>query len=409
MLTADLAISYQRGNRIQPRYLNPSDRDYLQVSEDLIALVRGHESRRRAELEQALQDYVGTGTDYRILRGLIKLLMDRCAFETPGAIDPFEIRQALFLKAKSHHPVIASEETGMQVIREAASQLGHSPEEIVSWLYADLSSNQTLAAFEDLSAPELLDGYNLAQAQALLYRAIEMRLSVEPQDVAGFRQLFGAIKAYRLMHSITGSPSTGYRILLSGPVSIFHRAQKYGVQMAVFLPALLACKGWSMRAEVSVRSGQSAFFEMSSKDTRLPILDSFEPPGQSAVAEKLVAGWSKSGGSWSLEPSNEVINLGDDVFIPDFTLRDASGRAAHLELLGFWTPKYLGERLKQFERAGYKGFILAASEELRGSREAPANLPPNVIIYKTSLSADAIRRAADVLSAAPSHTESQNK
>ncbi|HVF89561.1 MAG TPA: DUF790 family protein [Blastocatellia bacterium] len=395
MLTSDLAISYQRGNRIMPRHIDRSDEEYLRVARDLIDLVREHESRSRAELDQALQDYVGTGTDYRILRGLIKLLMDRCLFETPGALDPFEIRRILFFKAKSHHPVIASEESGRQVIEETASQLGRSTEDVLAGLYADLSANQRLTAFSDLSAVELLDGYNLAQAQALLYRAVEMRLTVEPQEVAGFRRLFAAIKSYRLMHTIRGSPSTGYRITLSGPVSIFHRSQKYGVQMAVFLPALLACTGWSMRAEIANRSGRSAFFELNSGETRLPSLDPSESTVQNAIAEKLVAGWSKSGGSWSLEPGKEIINLGDDVFIPDFTLRDENGRVAHLELLGFWTPAYLSERLKQFERPGYRGFILAASEELRGSREAPASLPPNVVLYKSSLSADAVRRAAE--------------
>jgi hypothetical protein len=29
-------------------------------------------------LQQALDEYIGVGTDYKILRGLIKLLLDRC-------------------------------------------------------------------------------------------------------------------------------------------------------------------------------------------------------------------------------------------------------------------------------------------------------------------------------------------
>ena len=395
MLTSDLAMSYQRGNRIQPRYIDPSDDNYLQIAGDLIALVREHEAQSRAELEQALQDYVGTGTDYRILRGLIKLLMDRCTFQTPGTIEPFEIRRALFLKAKSHHPAVASEETGRSVIEETAAQLGRSTDEIVSGLYADLWTNQTLTAFDPPSARELLDSYNLAQAQALLYRAIEMRLAIEPREIAGFRQLFAAIKSYRLMHTIQGSPSTGYEIRLSGPVSIFHRSQKYGIQMAVFLPALLACEGWSMRAEISVKSGHAAFFELNSRETRLSSPCSFESEGRNAVAEKLIANWAKAGGLWALEPSREIINLGESVFIPDFALRHEDGRVVYLELMGFWTPRYLGERLKEFQRADYSKFLLAASDELRGSREAPVSLPPNVIIYKTSLSADTIRKTAE--------------
>src|SRR5215212_9658502 len=98
MLTADLAIAFQRGDRIQPRHLEPDDA-HLNVAEDLIRIVAEHLNFRRAELNRSLDEYVGTGTDYRILRGLIKLLMDACQFETGGAIEPAALRQKLFLQA----------------------------------------------------------------------------------------------------------------------------------------------------------------------------------------------------------------------------------------------------------------------------------------------------------------------
>src|SRR5215210_4259862 len=109
MLTADLAMSWQRGDQIKPRYIDAEDEEYLRAAEDLIALFDGHHGRRRAALEESLQEYVGTGTDYRILRGLIKLLTDRCEFETRAPAEPSEIRRALFLKAREQHPVVAAE------------------------------------------------------------------------------------------------------------------------------------------------------------------------------------------------------------------------------------------------------------------------------------------------------------
>src|SRR5918911_2427883 len=107
MLTADLALSWQRGGRTGPRYIERDDATYLQEASDLIRIFREQEGQRRASLERALEEYVGVGTDYKILRGLIKLLMDRCRFETAsGAGDPAEIRRVLFLKARQHHPLI---------------------------------------------------------------------------------------------------------------------------------------------------------------------------------------------------------------------------------------------------------------------------------------------------------------
>ena len=100
MLTADLAMSWQRGDSINPRYIDAEDEEYLRAAEDLVALFASHDGRTRAALEESLQEYVGTGTDYRTLRGLIKLLTDRCEFETSAPAEPSEIRRALFLKAR---------------------------------------------------------------------------------------------------------------------------------------------------------------------------------------------------------------------------------------------------------------------------------------------------------------------
>jgi hypothetical protein len=397
MLTADLALNRARGGRIEPRYIDPNNSDYLRVSRDLIAIISKHRGLRRAELDHALQEYVGVGTDYKILRGLIKLITDQCRFETTSPVDPAEIRRVLFLKARARHPASASESIRQQVIEESAAELNCAPEVVTANLYGDLFANQTLLEFEELTAKQLLDRYNVAQAQALLYRCIEMRLRIEPQASAGYRRLFDAIKAYRLIHTIRGNAERGYEIRLNGPVSIFHQSQKYGIQMAVFLPALLLCEGWRMKAEVAYKSDSRAEFELSSNDTRLVshYLDdvSYKP----AVEQKLTSSWAKADDGWRLEAATEIISLGETAFIPDFVIARPDGEKFYLEVMGFWTPRHLDDRLKDFERAGFKSFLLAVSEELRGSREQPLNLPPNVVVFKSTLNAAAVKLAIEAL------------
>jgi uncharacterized protein len=393
MLTADLALSWQRGDQIKPRYINAEDEEHLREAEDLIALFAEHEGRARGALEESLQEYVGTGTDYKTLRGLIKLLTDRCEFETAAPAEPTEIRRALFLKARAAHPVVSAEARA-QVVAEAARELLCEPEALDGALYADLPENQKLTHFETISPGELLDLYNVAQAQALLYRSVEMRLWLEPQDAEGYREIFGAIKAYRLIHSVRGSAAEGYEVRLDGPVSIFQRSQKYGIQMAVFLPALLLCRGWRMRAEIQAKRGSVAYFELSSKQTRLRSHYLSVEPYANPVIEKLAASWPREG-SWTLERSSKVIALGDSAFIPDFTLKHASGARVHLEVLGFWTPEHLRERLLEFEHAGLDNFILAAWDELRGSRDPMTNVPPNTIVFKRNLDPAAVALMAD--------------
>jgi uncharacterized protein len=398
MLTADLAQSWQRSGLVRPLRIPPDDADYLSDAAHLINLFGEYEGRPRRVLDEAIDEYLGTGTDYKIMRGFIKLLMDRCEFETASQKDPMEIRRALFLKAREYHPLL-SDESRMGAATEAARELQCAPEIIFEGLYADLPENQILTGFRTLTATELIDLYNLAQAQAVLYRCVEMRLFVEPQTPEGYREIFGAIRAYRLIHTIEGNAAEGYEVRLDGPVSIFHHSQKYGVQMAVFLPALLLCKGWRMRAEIAPqknRNGGSSdrgFFELTSEQTGLRSHYMSFTSFETSQVEKLMKSWSKLNSIWQLQSSRDVIDLGEAAFIPDFIVNHASGRKVYLELLGFWTPRYLEQRLKEFEHARFRDFLLIASDELRGSREPLSRNPPHTIIQKRSLDPAAIESA----------------
>ncbi|MFN7927201.1 MAG: DUF790 family protein [Blastocatellia bacterium] len=383
-------MNWTRGDQIRPRYLNPDDADYLQAAVELVGLVRSHLQKRRVELQRALDDYIGVGTDYRILRGLIKLLVDRCEFATVSPLEPAELRRKVFFAAVPNHPVLERE----TVLAVVGQELNIAADDVLASLYADLPDNQRLVAFDELGARELLDEYNLAQAQALFYRCIELTLWVEPQAPAGYRQLFDAIKYYRLIHSIQGNAASGYEIRLSGPVSLFHRSQKYGIQMAVFLPALLACQGWRLRAEIEGKQKQ-IFYELNSQQKQLYAAHFAEPREENPLLEKLLGKWTEP--DWMLLPCAEVIDLGETAFAPDLVAEHRSGQRVYLELLGFWTPRYLQQRLQEFTRGGMKNFLLAVSEEWRGSRDEPPNLPPNVLVYKTALDVRALRGALSAL------------
>jgi uncharacterized protein len=397
MLTADLAQSWQRGDRTGPRYIDPADPDYLSDAAQLIQLLQNFEGHTRAELDEALAEYVGTGTDYRIQRGLIKLLLDRCTFETVAAKDPCEIRRALFRRAREHYPLRAESQAGVDLLAEVARELECPPDELRASLYADLPERQRLLAFELITPRALLDLYNLAQAQALLYRCVQMQLWIEPQATDGYRELFGAIKAYRLLHTIKGSAASGYEVRLDGPVSLFQRSQKYGVQMAVFLPALLLCAGWRMRAEIALKppAAGRAYFELDSKQRRLRSHYLRAALGIEPDRDELVERWARSDSAWTIATNREVIDLGASAFIPDYVLTHTDGRCVYLELLGFWTPQYLHARLREFAHAQCKNFLLAASDELRGSRDPLAHVPPHTVIYKTRLAPAEVEAAIE--------------
>ena len=386
MLTADLALSYQRGDKINPRTIDPQDPRHLQTAANLILIVQQHAGQRRGALQQALDEYIGVGTDYKVLRGLIKLLLDRCEFESVSVRDAAELRHALFFKAVAQHPVVTAE-ARQQVLAALAAELVCSPEEVVQGLYADLPENQVLTLIDELDAAQLLDRYNLAQAQALLYRCLEMRLWIAAENTHQTRELFQAIKSFRLIHSIRGNARAGYEVRLSGPVSLFHRSQRYGVQMAVFLPALLLQQGWQMRAEIETKRGK-AWFELDSTQRKLRshyLAEEVRPT--EALLEKLVQDWPGLGGEWTLSSNPSVLDLGETALVPDLEFKHPQLGTAYLEMLGYWTPRYLQDRLLVLERGKVANYLLVVVEELRCSREGPASLPPQVLTCKTTLKA----------------------
>ncbi len=386
MLTSDLAINWRRGDKLFPRLIKTDDAIYLRDAEILIEIFDDFLNKTRGELECELEEYVGTGTDYRILRGFIKLLTDRCEFETSSVAEPAEIRQKLFLEARKFQPVLPDSEQRNKVLESIAAEFQTDAGTLFSNLYADLSAQQKLISFDAIEPADLLDRYNLAQAQAILYKCVEMRIRVAPSaDTVNYRSIFGWIKHFGLIHSVAGNAANGYEITLTGAASLFHRSQKYGIQMAVFLPALLLCENWKMSAEVAQREGENASYQLTSEQVELKSCYADEPEYKNSDIEKLKKDWEKSGGAWQLQKNREVIDLGKTAFIPDFVMISPDNEKVYLDVLGFWTPKSLKKRLEEFQAANFKWFIFAAGQDLRGSREEPLWTSENVVFYKTKI------------------------
>ena len=58
------------------------------------------------------------------------------------------------------------------------------------------------------------------------------------------------------------------------------------------------------------------------------------------------------------------MSSGGAVFLPDFTLRNANGREAAVELVGFWTPEYLQNKAVKVRAASGVPLVLVVAKEL---------------------------------------------
>ena len=390
MLTLDLLRTRVEGGSIAPRYVDVGHTGHLRLARALIDILAGHSGDTRGCLQTALEEYAGDRVNYRIQRGLTKLLLDdSCTFDVAAVLAPQDLRRSVFAAARRHHPVVGDPDLfhgadRAQVLAEAAAELGLTVGEVDDGLYADLSANHRLVKFDPPPPAALLERYNEALAQAMLYRCRRLLVDVSATEPVRFRQLFAAIKLNRLIHTVTRTDQ-GFRIVLDGPMSLFRHSLRYGVRMAAFLPSLLQCRGWRLQADVP--DDESRGSRRFSLDESVGLVSHHKAwtAYDSQVEATFARRFEKLSSAWTLTRETDFVDLKESVLIPDFSFRHEDGRTRMLEIVGYWRPEYLARKLDKLQRAGRVDLMVAVSERLNVSREEISGLPGEVIWFKGRL------------------------
>ena len=263
--------------------------------------------------------------------------------------------------------------------------MGLKVEEIEKGLYGDLIENHIFSTFNPPEPLWLINRYNLALAQGILYSCTQMTIIAYRNLPVRYKQLFKFIKFYRLIHQVKGDIESGYEILLDGPVSMFKMSRKYGIQMSSFLPTLLLCTKWKMEAEIYCEDRKTRSFCLNNDDCKL--VSHYTDSGEydSLLEEKFAQRFNELDSQWLLERETEIVNLKETVFIPDFTFHHKTdGRIAYMEIVGFWSPDYLRRKFKKLKQASINT-IVAISQDLNVAEEKVKNLPGTYIFFKTSI------------------------
>ena len=386
MLTSEHAIvEFDRGVAIPDRLVTGKHRHYPQYAQRVLAIYRNGIGRQRRQLHRQVEAVFSEEPDcpIRRIQAFCKLLDDKSGYQTDPRGQAAQLRLKVFSLAARLHPLVATpdrlfEHAEAETKAKIAVQLGMPWPDIEAGLYADVMAFQRLESFEGYpDGPALLSRYNVAQLQACLYRAESMTV----EATADFKTILRYAKLARLLHEIRPMGPSRYRITFSGPASILRETRSYGVNFARFLPALLACKGWTLSAIIQTPWKTKAKLELSDRDgfkSHLPPAEEFD----STVEEAFAAKFGPERDGWRLIREGEVLHQGQSAFVPDFVFRHQDGTQVLLEIVGFWTPEYLaGKRqtLRQFR----EHHILIALPE-RSVREDAA-VGENVILYKTAL------------------------
>lgn len=159
MLTSDLIRYKITDDQITPAYITRKEAGrYLQVSEDLIGIYRSSVGLTQGEIKRRLEDYESTSTDYRIFRGLAKLLEEKATYSPPHDWDYPQIREEVFQEATKAYPIVTQPDLIYQTRREdvlesIAQKLGVAPQELGDGLYGDLLQNHILTNWDGEDHP----------------------------------------------------------------------------------------------------------------------------------------------------------------------------------------------------------------------------------------------------------------
>ncbi len=391
MLPSELLRYQIRDDDILVVYVNPESQKYLQIAQDIIDIYVAHRNKTKGELAQALETYEACNTNYHVTRGFAKLLGDKSTFEITSAVEPDVLRERIFEFSGQHHPIVTEATLTHHVtlndaVEEIAKEVGITPEEVISGMYADLDENRVMTEPFEPTCEWLLDRYNVALAQAMLYKASELRMQIYRNIPTKYKLVFKFIKFFRLMHTVAGNHQDGYYIVLDGPASILRLSQKYGIQMALFLPALLHCNHWWMEADVLMNKTKYRF----KLTDEFSLKSHYSAPGEfdSKLERNFAEKFERANTEWTLEREVDIIDLKDTVMIPDFAFVHPDGRRALMEIVGFWTPDYLKKKINKLRRAELENMVIAVSEKLNCSKEDFEDVCGEVFFFKTSIKVD---------------------
>ena len=384
-------------------------REAHELAEAYLEAAHAHVGRTREELAEAWKSLATAARSRRLAAGIEKLTDDACVFDADETIDPVVLRRTLFLRAAEVRR--SRSETDLRpfdraaVIGEIAASISKTPAELEVALFSDLRGEHVLRSAPILNATSLVEAYELGRAQAVLLRAVRVTCEVHAASPASLRAFFAQLKFHRLLFTVARSGASAtdgsFAITIDGPFSMFESVTKYGLRLALVVPALRVLEQWSLVADVRWgKEREPLVFRMSSADRSAGAAGaSPDAPlvgGDALALQAGIAALAKSGSPWFSEVATTLLDQpGLGVCIPDLVLRHRDPKThaepVYVEVLGFWSRDAVWKRVELAQSGLGARIVFCASARLRVSAEVLGDdAPAALYVYKGKPSARAL-------------------
>lgn len=251
MLTSDLVLVRRRKGELTLPELNGKAGDEARHwAEQVLDAARGCVGLPRQQYASLVKVMGETQQHRKLARGLAKLLEDACEFDEANLEDSAAIRRELFARATELRRSSPAAWDRDSIVQQLCAERGWTADGLEGRLYADLPGAQRLLRVPDWTPEILVDCYDDSRVQAVLLRAVQVRVTYRETSSAQLRELFRQLKFRRLLHHSRRIEPRGLGLTIDGPYSLFESVTKYGLQLALLATALRDAGDFELDADV---------------------------------------------------------------------------------------------------------------------------------------------------------------
>jgi predicted nuclease of restriction endonuclease-like RecB superfamily len=367
----------------------------------LSRVAAAHHGHTVAELTAALSEVDVDNDLQRGLRAAQKFVLDRCEFVARDDVDPVDLRQRVFAAAAAARREGSYDR--LRVLAAVEHDVGLEKDTLSGLLYADLDEARLVdaSALIAMNAAALVDRWDQAELQALLLRSLSVRLELQTSP-RSLRALLRALKWQQLLFTLNDATADGVVIVVDGPASLFSQSTRYGLKLALVVPAILRCERVRLTAMVQLRKGQAALPFVyvghrrvehdvdDGKDTTLEddVGARADLPLVRGLREGLPAALVALGfGNVVVEDNHALFSVpGVGACVPDVVVVADDGRRACVEVLGFWSRDAVFARVALAEAGLVTPTVFCISDRLRVSEAALNDDRACLLVFQGSLS-----------------------
>lgn len=370
---------------LSPHYINNTDIHWI---EEIFDIFQNCIGKNNFELETRLNESNWKNKNTQKYT-MIKKVLDRIFLQKISSTKnlPSQLRMEAFLAQEKNKDYQFGKNIKDKIFSQISSKFEISIQDAEHIMMEDLSVAQKVSIPKSMpSIEDIILLSNLELIKNILSKTEFLKLKI----IGNSNQIVRVLRWQGFIFHIKKDKEKFMLIDLCGPLSLLRNTKIYGSKLANLVSILGRCEDFNIYAKTKSEN-LSNYFQISKSDPFYvnPIPKKFD----SKIEENFQKNLKKISTDWILTREPKPLQLPDGHLIfPDFLIRHTTKENLffYLEIIGFWTKKYIETKTHQYHSLENKNVILCIKDSIQ-FEEKSFDSYKNIIKFKTQI------RACEVL------------